>query len=303
MKIFKVFLVTIVLSVCFFSTVYAQKGQRWKKAIERRKEAKKVEAMAKGVTTRLNVPYLDDANPWHLLDIYIPAKKDKPWPVLVHIHGGGWKFGDKRKMKTTGLYYASKGILFITPNYGLSPDVMHPAHVKDCAAAVAWTFNHVKELGGDKNRIFLSGHSAGAQLAALLATNTKYLGKYKLEPSDLAGVIPVDTASYNLVSNNNEKLVKKLVREAFGSDPKVLKDASPFYNVSTKAKYPDFLILNTTNRKTAVEAAEEFVNKLKSTGCDVTFVKVPDHTHAGMAQGMYNDSDPVSKAILKFILH
>jgi len=210
--------------------------------------------------------------------------------------------GDKKQMKTTGLFYASQGILFITPNYRLSPKVKHPAHVEDCAAAVAWVFDHITKLGGDKSRIFLSGHSAGAQLAALLGTSQTYLQKYNINPDDLAGVIPVDTASFNLLSDNNEKLVERLVEQAFGNDKQVLKEASPFYNVTGKVSYPKFLIFNTTNREAAAKGGQDFTDKLRDAGCDARFVPVDDHTHEEMATGMYEESDPVRSAILEFIL-
>ncbi len=297
----KVF-VGLLLSICCLPAAYGQRAHRMKSFLQERQDANRIEEPAQGVTMRLNVPYLKDGDPMHRLDIYFPAKNDTAVPVLVHFHGGGWAMGDKKGMKATGLFYASRGVLFITPDYRLSPEVMHPAHVEDCAAALKWVFDHVRALGGNRHRIYLSGHSAGAHLAALLATNTKYLADYGLNPGDLAGVIPVDTASYNLVSNENERLVKRLVQRAFGTDPKVLRDASPFYGVEEKGKYPDFLVLNTTNRKSGVRGAREFVAKLESAGCHVRFVPVENHTHSEMARGMYSDTDPVGKAILKFIL-
>lgn len=255
------------------------------------------------IATRLDVPYIDDNESLHQLDIYFPTKNNKPFPVLVHIHGGGWKMGDKKQMKDTGIFYASHGILFIIPNYRLSPNVKHPAHVQDCAAAMSWIFAHVTNLGGDKSRIFLSGHSAGAHLAALLGTNVAYLQKYNIKNSRIAGIIAVDTASFNFLSNNNERLVNRFVKQAFGTNKKVLKDASPFYNVTAKGSYPEFFILNTTNRMSAARGGKEFADKLKNADSKAQFIPVDDHTHRDMVEGMYDASDPVGRAILKFILH
>ena len=264
---------------------------------------KNKEKPSAAITIKTDISYLNDTNPKHTLDIYFPPEQNHLSPVLVHIHGGGWKIGDKKMMKNTGIFYASKGILFITPNYGLSPAVQHPAHIEDCAAALAWVFKHVIELGGDKKRIFLSGHSAGAHLAALLGTNKKYLNKYNIKPQNLAGVIPVDTASFNLLSENNERLVKRFIKQAFGIDEVILKEASPFYNVTEKMDCPWFLILNTTNRKNAAKGGKDFAVKLKNAGCNAFFIPVNNHTHKEMAIGMYDESDPVAKAVLDFILH
>ncbi len=301
MKIFKFVLITILLSVSFVLPVYAKNGNFLKALIKKRNHTNTIEAM-KGVTFRQDVPYVNDSNPRGQLDIYSPAKKDKPFPVLVHIHGGGWRRGDKKITKATGMFYASKGILFIAPNYRLSPKDIHPTHVEDCATALAWVFNHVAELDGDRNRIFLSGHSAGAHLAALLGTNQKYLQKHNIKTSDLSGVIPVDSASFNLLSNDNEKLVKRLIKQAFGSDEQALKEASPFYNITNKVNYPKFLIFNTTNRKSAAMGGKKFADKLRSMGCNAQFVPVDDHTHKEMAQGMHDTTDAVGSVILQFIL-
>lgn len=306
MKFVKFAIITILFSITLVSSVHSKgriehKNKLLERLTEKRNDTKNIENMAKRVTSRLDVPYLNDDNPLHKLDVYFPAEKNQSYPLLVHIHGGGWETGDKKLMEATGMYYASQGFLTITPNYRLSPEVRHPAHVEDCAAALAWVFNHATELGGDKNRIFLSGHSAGAHLAALLVTNPIYLQKYNIKPNDIAGVIPVDTASFNLLSNDNERLVKKFIKQAFGSDKQVLKEASPFYNVSDKATYPKFLILNTTNRESAAKGGKMFADKLKSVGCDAGFVSVDNHTHGEMATGMHDPSDPVGSAILQFI--
>jgi arylformamidase len=306
MKILKYALIVALAALLGFSPARAQDNAARKEKLyqmlrKKQEDAKRVEAMAVGVTARLDEPYLEDGERQHKLDIYYPAKKDKPLPVLVHLHGGGWSMGDKVHMRTTGMFYAAQGVLFVAPNYRLSPAVVHPAHVEDCAAALAWVLRHAIEMGGDPKRVFLSGHSAGAHLAALLGTNRKYLRKTGFEATALAGVIAVDTASFNLKDDNVEKLVQGFVRQAFGTDGKVLTDASPFYNVGQGVKYPPFLILNTIDREFASLAGKVFCDKLKSVGCDARFVAVKDHGHAEMAEGMYDAADPVGGAILKFI--
>lgn len=283
MKAIKFILLTILLTIALSQTCKAEKTIR--------------------ITSHLNVPYLTDGDPKHLLDIYSPKNKTKPLAVLVHIHGGGWRKGDKKMMKTTGEFYASQGILFITPNYRLSPEVMHPSHIEDCASALAWVFTHVTDIGGDSRRIFLSGHSAGAHLAALLGTNHQYMLNHNINPSDLAGVIPVDTASFNLLSNDDERIVKRLIKKAFGDNKLTLKNASPFFNINKRATYPEFLILNTTNRAAGAREAKAFADKLVAAGHEAQFVAVENHTHREMAQGIYDVSDPVGQAILQFIFN
>ncbi len=253
------------------------------------------------ISIRTDVPYLDDGHLLHCLDIYSPGQTTNPLTTLFHIHGGGWKMGDKKLMEKTGRFYASRNVLFITPNYRLTPEVMHPGHIEDCAAALAWVFAHTKKLEADPSRIFISGHSAGAHLAALLGTDHQYLQKNHILPDSIAGVICIDTASFNLLAASNGIFVKKLINNAFGSTIPVLEGASPFYQVQNKHFYPGFLILNTTDRKNAARQGRLFAEKLTAAGSSARFVPVDNHTHSEMAQGMYDISDPVAKAILQFL--
>ena len=82
---------------------------------------------------------------------------------------------------------------------------------------------------------------------------------------------------------------------------KVLRSASPLYNITEGGNYPRFLILNTLDRKEAAAGAGLFADKLKAAGCDVQFIPVPGHSHREMSTGMYKESDPVGKAIIDFI--
>lgn len=306
MRFFPGLLVSLVLVAPLAPCAHGQQQSRsWGTLMElmqkRREDARKIEAAAPGVTTRLDVGYLDDKDPLHKLDVYLPASKEPVHPILMHIHGGGWEIGDKKLMKTTGVFYASREILFVTPNYRLSPAAQHPAHVEDCAAALAWTFAHAAELHGDRRRIYVSGHSAGAHLAALLGTDAAYLKPHGLKPTDLAGVIPVDAATFDLLDDGNETIVKKFIHDSFGDDRAVLKSASPFCHLSRDDRYPPFLVLNTTNRQSAANGARLFAEKLKTVHGNMRFVPVDNHTHGEMASGMYVPTDPVGSAILKFI--
>ena len=281
-----------------------QSGNLTKIRQEKRPAEDKAAALSVGVTTRFDVAYLGDGDPRHKLDIYYPDRQDKPSAVLVHFHGGGWAMGDKRQQSKAGMFYAARGILFVAPNYRLSPTARHPAHVEDCAAAVAWVVNQAAGLGGDASRIFLSGHSAGAHLAALLGTDQVYLQKYHILPQDIAGIIPVDSASFDLADDDGrEEFIDQFVKDAFGEDKTILKEASPIYHVFDHGRYPEFLILNTTTRQTAVKGAKAFADKLRGVGGAVRFVPVERHTHQQMAAGMSDESDPVAKAVLGFILH
>ena len=258
--------------------------------------------MRNGITVKTDINYTDVPDRLQSLDIYYPVPHENLDPILMHIHGGGWSTGDKRMMRNHGLFYAGHGIIFIAVNYRLSPKVQHPTHIRDCAAAFAWVYAHAEEMGGDKNHIFVSGHSAGAHLAALLGTNSTYLQQYNISTSAIAGIIGVDAASYDLLTSTSEKLNKRFIVQAFGTNHGILRSASPYYNVFDHQSYPQFLLLNTSKRMEAAVAAKRFVDKLHSVHCAAQIVVVGGHTHEEMNSAMYDESDTVSHEILRFIL-
>jgi acetyl esterase/lipase len=119
-------------------------------------------------------PYADPTDKRQVLDVYSP-KGAKDLPVVLWIHGGGWQAGDKKDVQLKPRAFTDKGFVFVSTNYRLLPDVDMGAIVRDVARAVGWVHGHVAEHGGDPKRLFVMGHSAGAQLAALVCTDDRYL--------------------------------------------------------------------------------------------------------------------------------
>jgi len=122
------------------------------------------------------------------LDVYAPASACKA-PVVVFFYGGNWQTGSRDMYRFLGRTLARAGVIAVIADYRHYPEVRFPAFMDDAAAAVAWTRDHAAEFGGDPGKLFLMGHSAGAQIATLLALDGIYLRHVGLEPSMLAGVI------------------------------------------------------------------------------------------------------------------
>jgi acetyl esterase/lipase len=124
------------------------------------------------------------------LDVYAPQGTRAPQgaPIVVFFYGGRWQGGRRADYAFVGKALARHGIVAVLPDYRHYPQVRFPAFVEDAARAVAWTRAHAAELGGDPRRVFLAGHSSGAHLAALLATDARYLDAVGLRPRDLRGV-------------------------------------------------------------------------------------------------------------------
>jgi acetyl esterase len=120
-----------------------------------------------------NVPYLDDGAPEHLLDIYRPTTPG-PWPVMLYVHGGGFRILSKDTHWVMGLGYARRGYLVFNISYRLAPRHPFPAAVADACAAYTWVARHAAAYGGDLSRFALGGESAGANLITSLTIAACY---------------------------------------------------------------------------------------------------------------------------------
>jgi acetyl esterase/lipase len=266
----------------------------------------------------------------HRLDLFVPADR-KDYPVIVLVHGGAWCLGDNRcwgLYSSVGEFLAGRGIGVALPNYRLSPQVKHPEHVKDVARAVAWVHHHIAEHGGNPERIFLVGHSAGGHLVSLLATDERYLkavgvkadiirgvvgvsGVYRIPPgrvdATLGGSFRLDEMlGVRSTSSRNGNWLSVPISVnvfgiAFGDDPQFRADASPINHV--RAGLPPFLLINAGNElPTLAEMGEEFHHVLKENGCDARRTVVPHRNHNSILFCAIQSSDPVARAIEAFVL-
>ncbi len=147
--------------------------------------------------------------PRRKLDVYLPELATDQAPVIIFFHGGNWQSGDKEMYLFVAQAFAPKGFVVVIPNYRLYPEVRYPAFLQDGAAAVRWTVAHIAEKGGDPNRIYLMGHSAGAYIAAMLSLDPQWLGEVGIDPRrqiramvGLAGpydFLPLDTPALKVI--------------------------------------------------------------------------------------------------------
>ena len=186
------------------------------------------------------------------LDVY-GAEPGQARPIVAFIHGGGWTSGDKSDNghgKGLAPVFVENGFVFASINYRLSPAAKHPAHIEDVAAAIAWLHSHAAEIGGDADRIFVMGHSSGAQLAALAAVDERRLGAHNLPLSTVKGAILLDGSGYDTVRYasvaKRAGLSGEMFEEAFGKDPAVYADGSPTLLAAPGKGIGPFLIVTST---------------------------------------------------------
>lgn len=249
------------------------------------------------VTTRKDVAYYEGAGAdatRHKLDLYLPEGK-KIFPMLVFIHGGAWKNGSKDLYGRLANTFVSQGIGVAVANYRLSPAVQHPEHIKDVARSFAWVYKHAGELGVDPKRIFISGHSAGGHLVALLALDPKYLKEQGLGTDSIRGVIGI-SGPYSLTEN--------MFPDVFGTDAAKRSDAFPLNHLRDQdAKVvPPFLILYADKDYAGLgPVAKLLAEGLAKQGVKNSIVEIADRDHISIVGRLGQADDPTAKQITAFV--
>lgn len=136
---------------------------------------------------RAGIAYGKD--PRQKLDVYVPRHPMQDHPVVVFFYGGSWNSGSRADYSFVGEALASRGIVAVLADYRLYPQVRYPAFLEDAAGAVAWTHEHIRQYGGNPQRLYLMGHSSGAYNVAMLALDPGLLAAQGLSPHNLSGWI------------------------------------------------------------------------------------------------------------------
>jgi acetyl esterase/lipase len=211
------------------------------------------------------------------LDIDRPANASGAAPVVIFFYGGSWQHGRREYYRFVGRALSAQGFLVLVPDYRKAPAYRFPAFIDDAATATAWARAHAAQLGGDRRRIFLMGHSAGAHIAALLATDSRYLQAQAMRPRDLAGVIGL-AGPYDFLPISNPRLQRVFAnREQWpASQPVNFVDGDE----------PPFLLLHGgSDRKVAKQNSERLAAKLRAAGEPVTLHILPGIGHARLVDG------------------
>lgn len=204
------------------------------------------------------------------LDYWAGASTDAP--LVVFVHGGGWKRGDKQMMRGSAKleHWQAAGYAVASLNYRLVPDASVEQQAADVAGAVAYLRANAAQLGVDRERIALVGHSAGAHLVALVGTDPQYLRGAGLSLNDVDGVVPLDGAAYDVPDqmDENARLMGDTYRQAFGTDPARQRALSPTFHAEGP-NAPAFLILH-VEREDGRRQSEELAAALSRAGTPAT---------------------------------
>lgn len=251
-------------------------------------------------TVRKDIPYAGPKNVRQSLDVYAP-KVGKDHPIVFWIHGGGWQRGDKTEVKAKPQAFVDRGFVFVSTNYRFVPSVTIKQMAGDVAKAVHWVHEHAQEFGGDPNTFFVMGHSAGAQLAALVCTDDRYLKAEGLAPSIVKGCVPVDGDTYDvpLQIATVEQRRKDAYRFKFG-DEAAQKDLSPVTHVARGKAVPPVLVLHVADHPETSAQSRRFVKALQEAGVPAHAHPVSGKDHATLNDDLGTPDDPASKVLFAF---
>lgn len=270
-------------------------------------------SIAQAMHVERDVAYAKPVLERQVLDIYTPDDaQGKRLPVVFWIHGGGWQQGDKSDVGLKPQFFTDRGCVFVSTNYRLYPNVDMATLIGDVARALGWVHSHISAHGGDPNSVIVGGHSAGAQLAALICTDHRYLKAEGVTLSALKGCIPVDGDTYYLPGiiavaelrafmHGQPQPGKFGHRVKFGNDPEKHVDFSAVTHVARGKNIPPFLIMYVAGHPDTTAQARRLSAELTKAEIPNELYGGRETTHSKLNNDIGQSDDPGTAAVIKFL--
>ncbi len=259
-----------------------------------------------------DIPYVERGHERHVLDVYTSENPTAgSSPVMFWIHGGGWQTGDKSDVALKPKIFTERGFVFVSTNYRLLPEVEMDVLIRDVAQALGWVHRNIARYGGDSQRIFVGGHSAGAQLAALICIDDRYLNEQDVPFDVLRGCVPVDGDTYDipkiiLTAEHRQAIYGGKMftfghRQKFGNDPEKHVDFSAVTHVAQDKGIPPFLILYFPGNPDTRAQARRLEAVLKEAGIPATAYGKGDSNHGRLNDELGLPDDPATRELYQFL--
>jgi arylformamidase len=265
---------------------------------------------ARAQEIKRDIPYAAPSHERQVLDVYSPPHA-KNLPVVFWIHGGGWQTGDKSSVQIKPQAFNDKGFVFVSTNYRLLPQVDMGTIVRDIAQSIRWVHDHIAEYGGDPERLLIMGHSAGAQLAALICTDDRYLKAEGLSLAIIKGCVPVDGDTYDVPAIIETAETRRRVhgqpqpklghREKFGNDPAKHRELSAVTHVAKDKGIPPFLIMHVADHPDTSAQAIRLADVLKTAGVSVRVFGAQESSHNKINADLGVPNNPGTEALFAFV--
>lgn len=230
------------------------------------------------------------------LDVYAPADAHHA-PVVVFFYGGSWMSGQRRWYRWLGRVLAQQGLVVVIPDYRKWPQVRMAGFMQDAAEAVAWTHAHAADYGGDAQQLFLMGHSAGAHIGALLATDERWLAGVDMHPGQLDGFIGL-AGPYDFLPLTDPKFI-----DMFGHTPQAQRQSQPV-NFVDGNEPPMLLLQGLADRVVKPQNARSLASAMQRLGEPVELKLYPGIGHAAILLALsspFRRKAPVLQDCLAFI--
>jgi acetyl esterase/lipase len=235
----------------------------------------------------LDLAYGDD--PKQRLDLYLPEGEVDGAPVFLFLHGGGFREGDRAQYGFVAEPFAANGIITAVASYRLTGDGHHyPAQPQDARAAVEWLYRHVAEYGGDREAIYVGGHSAGAILAADIGVDRSWMAERGLPPAALRGIAPI-SGSYDLRGAGRD-YTPTVDAEAL---------ASPMLHI--EAPVPAAVVMVGSVEENYLASSREFVERLGRAGVSAELIVAEQQDHRDTVMSLGNARSRIFREIVAMI--
>jgi acetyl esterase/lipase len=239
------------------------------------------------------IPYGPEAR--HRMDLYLPKLKAASAPAVLFFYGGAFISGCRREYRFIGQALASQGIIVGIADYGLFPEHRFPAFVEDGAKAAAFLHGELPNYGGDPNRLFVAGHSAGAYIAVMLASNPEYCSEAGADISCLAGAIGI-AGPYDFLPITNATRI-----EIFGGSDRI--ETQPIHFIDGK-RPPMLLLTGDRDVNILPRNTHNMVARLREHGNEVEAIVYPgiDHFRIILALApLFRAMIPIRADVLRFV--
>lgn len=235
------------------------------------------------------------------VNIFTPGKSRSPDNVLIFIHGGGWDSGSPSLYNFLGRKMARKGVVTVIISYPLSPNAQYHQMAAASAKAVQWVKENVAQYGGNPDRIFVAGHSAGGHLASLIALDDRYFSSLDI-PNPIDGLILIDAAGldmYSYLKKNSFKEDNTYIK-TFTNNLEQWKEASPLYYLD-KTMPPMLIYRGGLTYPSIERSTETFVDALLDYNPNPRYRILDEMDHIGMIAQFLFSSNLLYDEIIQFM--